>query len=138
MKINKISPEQELALLAIANKYYPHSRFKLTVKVETDCIEIDFEGFFNEQAISPRPFSDPCNKYYRTENRDFSIQFFPGQTLFVQGFWRSALLVLGYRPSETALWSDEGEIISRPYPDGDKFEAIAIELYPLLARFLPS
>jgi hypothetical protein len=31
--------------------------------------------------------------------------------------------------------SEEGEEISNPYPDGDKFEAIAASLYPILQQY---
>ena len=33
--------------------------------------------------------------------------------------------------------NEDGEEISRPYPDGDEFETIAAFLYPILQQYFP-
>ncbi|MEH2003484.1 MAG: hypothetical protein V7L00_33080 [Nostoc sp.] len=52
--------------------------------------------------------------------------------LFLSGDWHEVTLTLHYSLAGGCSWWDEGVRIARPHPHGDKLEAIAQEMYPLL------
>ncbi len=134
MQTNQISLETEIALIAIAKEHYPYAHFKLNSNVEENWANIDFVAYLTESALCERPYTDPCHTRYQIDSSSFGISFNPQSTfLFVFGDWRGASLTLHYDGHEY-LWSDEGKDIPRPYPDGDKFEAIAKQIYPILIK----
>lgn len=134
MQTNQISPETEIALIRILKKYYPHAHFEIISKIEKTWVDIDFKGYFTESALIERPYPSPYDQWYRLDECDFSISFAPQKNfLFMVGNWRGAILTLHYDNNDY-VWSDEGEVIPRPYPDGDKFEVIAQEMHPILIK----
>ncbi|MGB3754995.1 MAG: hypothetical protein WBA07_01290 [Rivularia sp. (in: cyanobacteria)] len=45
-------------------------------------------------------------------------------------------MTLIYESHKNFIWmNDDGEEIPRPYPDGLKFENMALDLYPLLTHY---
>jgi hypothetical protein len=133
---HQILPETELLLMQIAEKHYPRTHFKVISRFEFEVdnwIEIDFLAYLSE-STNERPYSDPFHKYYRRDRFDFNVAFsLKDSRLFVSSNWREVILTLQYSLSDCSWW-DEGEIIPRPYPHGDKLEAIAKEIYPLLIK----
>ena len=137
MSLSTLPIEFELTAAKISSDHYPHSRFKLTVEIEKSFIKIDFQGYFTE-SLNPknRPYSNPISEVYRNNKVDFRL-FWSGEHLALSGRWRTAILSLEYTPIRQEWLNEDGEEISRPYPDGDKFEAIAASLYPILQQYFP-
>ncbi|MCC5636357.1 hypothetical protein LC593_10895 [Nostoc sp. CHAB 5844] len=134
-QINQISPETEFALVQIAQKYFSGNRFKVVSKVEKDWVEIDFSAYLCEAICDDHPHPDPCHPYYQADKFDFDVVFAPSdKTIFISSWWRNSLLTLSYSP-DSCSWTEEGEDRRCPYPDGENFEAIASEMYPLLIKF---
>ena len=129
--------ELELIAAKICADQYPHSRFKLTAKIEHDDLQINFEGY-STQGLDPKysPYPDPTHPYYRNSAIDFSINWRYGM-LGLSGLWRSEILSIEYSPSSLEWMNEDCETIPTPYPDGDKFEAIAAALYPMMVRHFP-
>ncbi|RCJ15037.1 hypothetical protein A6S26_34720 [Nostoc sp. ATCC 43529] len=126
--------ELELAASQIAAQHYPHRRFKLIYEIKNNFIDIEFQGYYIEEFVGSRNRSRPSNPihdFYRDKTADFKVAYGYGQ-LSISGWWRTAILTFDYN---TKSWSNEdGEEITCPYPDGEKFEQIAAALYPLLQQ----
>ncbi|MBH8565921.1 hypothetical protein I8748_27770 [Nostoc sp. CENA67] len=124
--------ELELAASQIAAQYYPHRRFKLVSKIGSNCVDIEFQGYYTEKCVTQKR-SNPTDDFYRDKTIDFTVGYGYGQ-LSISAWWRGAILAFDYN---TKSWSNEdGEDISCPYPDGEEFEQIAAELYPLLQKLV--
>ncbi|MEA5600393.1 hypothetical protein [Nostoc sp. UHCC 0252] len=137
MTLSTLPIEFELAAAKILSTHYPHSRFKLTAEIDKGFLKIDFQGYFTESSDPKnRPYSNPINEFYRNKKIDFRL-FWSGEHLALSGWWRTAILSLEYTPIRQEWLNEDGEEISRPYPDGDKFEAIANSLYPILQQYFP-
>jgi hypothetical protein len=124
--------ELELAASQIAAQHYPHRGYKLVYTLESNFIDIQFQGYLAE-SFNPRnrPSNNPTDDFYRYKEIDFTVSYGNGQ-LSLSGWWRRAILTFDYN---TQSWSNEdGEEISCPYPDGEEFEQIAAALYPLLQQ----
>jgi hypothetical protein len=137
MSLSTLPIEFELTAAKISSAHYPHSRFKLIAEIEKELLIIDFKGYLTE-SFNPkkRPYSNPINEAYRNKNVDFRL-FWSGEHLALSGWWRTAILSLEYTPMRQEWLNEDGGEISRPYPDGDKFEAIATSLYPILQQHFP-
>ncbi|MEH2086018.1 hypothetical protein [Nostoc sp.] len=137
MSLSTLPIEFELAAAQISSIHYPHSRFKLTAEFKKEFLIIDFQGYFTE-TFDPknRPDSNPISEVYRNKKVDFRL-FWSGEHLALSGWWRTAILSLEYTPIRQEWLNEDGEEILRPYPDGDKFEAIAASLYPILQQYFP-
>ncbi|GBE93864.1 hypothetical protein [Nostoc cycadae] len=137
MSLSTLPIEFELTAAKILSAHYLHSRFKLTAEIEKGLLVIDFQGYFTE-TFDPknRPYANPVNEFYRNNKVDFRL-FWGSEHLALSGWWRNAILSLEYTPIQQEWLNEDGEEISRPYPDGDKFEAIAASLYPILQRYFP-
>lgn len=137
MNESTIPLELELRASEIAASFFPNTRYSLRAKVNTDYIEIEFRGFFTEEFDpTNRPYQNPSDDYYRNRNTDFSLTYFPNkEALILSGWWRRALLSLCYNTNQKMWLTEDGDEITRPYPDGDKFESIAAELITLLHKY---
>lgn len=131
MNESTIPLELELRASEIAASFFPNTRYSLNTKINTDCIEIEFRGFFTEEFDpTNRPYQNPTDDYYRNRNADFSLTYFShGEALTLSGWWRGALLSLHYNTNQKMWQTEDGDEIRRPYPDGDKFESIAALTY---------
>lgn len=134
MNLSDLSLELELAVCAIAAQAYAHTRYKLIVKISEDFITIEFQGYFTEQ-FNPknRPDPNPNSNLYRNPRVDFSLNYFKDE-LILGGWWRGAILSLYYSPNQHFWLNEDGNEIASPYPDGDRFESMAAQLYPLLKQ----
>ena len=133
-----VLPETELILIQIAEKHYPHTHFRIipefNFKID-NWIEMNFLAYLSESTSGDRPHSNPFHKYYRRDRFDFNLAFALKDTrLFLSGDWHEVTLTLQYSLSDGCSWWDEGDRIARPRPHGDKLEAIAQEMYPLLRQ----
>ncbi|MBD2303485.1 hypothetical protein [Nostoc sp. FACHB-190] len=139
MRVQRISPETEILLVQIAEKHYPRTRFKAIEQLQFTVdrwVEIDFIAYLSESAATAedKPFSNPFHNYYRRDRFDFNVSFsLVDNFLLVSGNWHDVILTLKYRPSGYS-WLDESENVPRPSPHGDKLEAIAQEMHPLLIK----
>lgn len=129
--------ELELAVLEIATSAYSNTRYSFTTKIEKYSIDIEFEGFFTENFDhSNRPYQDPSSNFYRNPKVDFSITYFyESKCLIVSGWWRRCMLSLYYEKASFLWLNEDGEEIVRPYPDGDRFEDMAVKLLPILQKY---
>lgn len=134
--MQSLPAEFELAASQIAAKHYPFARYKLYAQVSKDDIKIEFIGYYTENFDpNNRPIDNPTDEFYRNSKIDFTLGYGYNR-LHLSGWWRSSLLSLEYQTPEEFLWiNEDGEDIPRPYPDGDKFESIAMELYPLSQKY---
>ena len=137
MNSSTLPLEFELTVLKIAAQTYPNTRHSLTPDISKNCICIEFKGFFTIKfKPENRPYSNPIHDFYRNPNADFLIMYFPnGEHLIVSGWWRGAILSLHYDASALHWQTDDGDEITRPVPDGDRFEHIAAELHPILQKY---
>ncbi|BAU04442.1 MULTISPECIES: hypothetical protein [Nostocales] len=127
--------EFEFSASKIAAAHHPNTRFKLIAEIKKDFLRIDFQGYFTENfAPKNRPYSNPINDSYRNKRVDFWLLWSSGE-LALSGWWRTEILSLEYTPFMQSWSNEDGEEIARPYPDGDKFEAIAASLYPILQQY---
>ncbi|BAY42336.1 hypothetical protein NIES2111_67590 (plasmid) [Nostoc sp. NIES-2111] len=135
MSLSTLPIEFELAVAKILEAIYPHSRFKLTAEIDKGLLKIDFQAYFTE-SFNPknRPYFNPIHDFYRNDKIDFCL-FWSSEHLALSGWWRNAILSLEYTPMWQEWLNEDGEEISRPYPDGDEFEAIAASLYPILQQY---
>lgn len=105
------------------------------IYVIVDFIRIDFQGYFTENfAPKNRSYFNPINDYYRNKKVELWLLWSSGQ-LALSGWWRTEILSLEYTPFMQSWSNENGDKIARPYPDGDKFEAIAASLYPILQQY---
>ena len=135
MSVQYLPIEFELAASQIAAKYYSFARYRLSAQIDKDDINIEFIAYYREE-FNPanRPVDNPTDEFYRNNKIDFTFNYNYNR-LSLSGWWRSSLLSVGYQAPEGFLWiNEDGEDIPGPYPDGDKFESIAVELYPLLKK----
>ena len=96
---------------------------------------MNFVAYLSESASGDRPHSNPFHKYYRRDRFDFNLAFAlkdKDTRLFLSGDWHEVTLTLHYSLAGGCSWWDEGDVVARPHPHGDKLEAIAQEMYPLL------
>lgn len=136
MNIQSLPLEFELAASQIAAQHYNAARYKLIPTISSNSIDIEFQGYFTEK-FDPRnrPEPNPTDKFYRNEKIDFTL-FYSYNRLSLSGWWRSAILSVEYTANNEYTWiNEDGEEITRPYPDGDKFEIIMAQLYPLLQQY---
>lgn len=135
MSLSNLPIEFELTTAKILSAHYLHSRFRLTAKIEKGLLLIDFQGYFTE-TFDPknRLYPNPMSEVYRNKKVDFRL-FWGSEHLALSGWWRNAILSLEYTPIRQEWLNEDGEQISRPYPDGDKFEIIAASLYPILQQY---
>jgi hypothetical protein len=133
--MSTIPIEFELAAAKILSAHYPHSRFKLIAEIEKGFLAINFQGYYSE-SYDPknRLYSNPISEVYRNEKIDFRL-FWGSEHLALSSWWKTAILSFEYTPMQHEWLNEDGEEISRPYPDGDKFEAIAAFLYPILQQY---
>ncbi|BAY87881.1 hypothetical protein NIES267_74050 (plasmid) [Calothrix parasitica NIES-267] len=141
MNIDIIPIEFEFKALQIATKYYPYARFKLIPKqLDNSEVWFLFKAFYKEQIFSGSSCKSSINyidNKYQMNAINFDI-WFGEESLLISSFWRRSLLTLIYEDSKSFAWmSDDGEKISRPYPDGLKFENMAVDLYPLAKYYFP-
>ena len=124
--------ELELAASKIAAQRYPHRCFKLIYQIVNNFIDIEFQGYYTEDFVSSRNRpANPTDNFYRDQKIDFTVGY-GNNRLSLSAWWRGAILTFDYN---TKYWSNEdGEEIACPYPDGEQFEIIAAELYPLLQK----
>lgn len=142
MNKSLIPIEFELAAIQIAQAHFPWLRFKVAPMLEKGRVynrssdAIYFEAYFKKSLID----SDPLHQI--NYDPSFNFHLLPGKRLIqISGWWRNQVLTLIYAPSDPEPydkhWQNEKDLaISRPYPDGDKFEAMAIVLFPLVQKYL--
>ncbi len=135
MNVSVIPIEFEFRALQIAAKYYPYARFKLLLKkLDEYEVSVLFKAFYKEQS-----FNKGCINYINDNLQMNTIDFdiwFDEDSLLISSFWRRSLLTLIYEGNKFFAWmSDDGAKISRPYPDGLKFENMAVDLYPLTKHY---
>jgi hypothetical protein len=135
MSLSTLPIQIEIAIAKILSAHYFHSHFKLTSQIEKEFLIIDFHGYFTE-SFDPknRPYPNPISEVYRNKKIDFRL-FWGSEHLALSSWWRNAILSLEYTPIGQEWLNEDGEEIPRPYPDGDKFEAIAASLYPILQQY---
>lgn len=120
--------ELELAASQIAAQHYPHRRFKLVSKIGSNCVDIEFQGYYTEKCVTQKRLN-PTDDFYRDKKIDFTVGYGYGK-LSISGWWRGAILSFELN---SKIWiNEDGEEIACPYPDGEKFEKIATALYSLL------
>lgn len=85
----------ELQANAIAAGAYPHTRYSLICELDSDCVSIEFKGFFTEQFDpNNRPYQNPTDEYYRNSKADFSLMYFLARGyLILSGWWRGYTIV---------------------------------------------
>lgn len=139
-----LPPEIEFKAATITTKQYPHTRYELRLLEgeEEGYITIDFFGYFTESFCPElRLHPDPTHAWYRHPSVDFWVSWrSEDKSLTIYGWWRSEILSFEYSPKSQSWQStdEENENITRPYPDGERFEAIAVELYPLFCEWMDS
>lgn len=138
MNIDIIPIEFEFKALQIAAKYYPNARFKLMLKkIDKYEVSLLFKAFYKEQENTSICDTNYIHNKHQMSAIDFDI-WFSENSLLISSFWRRSLLTLIYEGDKTFSWmNDDGEKISRPYPDGLKFENMALDLYPLTKHYFP-
>lgn len=78
MNSSTLPLEFELQANAIASETYPHTRYSLISEINSDCVSIEFKGFFTvEFDPKNRPHQNPTDDYYRRPSADFSLMYFP-------------------------------------------------------------
>ena len=137
MNSSTLPLEFELQANAVAAQAYPHTRYSLICELDSDCVSIEFKGFFTEQFDpNNRPYQNPTDEYYRNSKADFSLMYFLARGhLILSGWWRGSLLSLHYSPAGQLWHNEDGDEINRPIPDGDRFESMALSLHPLLQKY---
>ncbi|MHC0068775.1 hypothetical protein ACWATR_38940 [Nostoc sp. UIC 10890] len=137
MSLSTLPIEFELAAAKILSVHYLHSCFKLTAEIKKEFLIINLQGYSTD-TFDPknRLYSNPISEVYRNKKVDFRL-FLSGEHLALSGWWRTAILSLEYTPIRQEWLNEDGEEILRPYPDGDKFEAIAASFYPILQQYFP-
>lgn len=134
MRPERISPATEILLMQVAEKHYPRTRFRVFERPQFTVdrwVEIDFWAYLSENATD-RPYKDPFHKYYRRDKLDFNVSYsLMDNYLLLSSEWRELTLTLRYTPTKLSWW-DEGDEIPRPSPHGDKLEAVAKDMYPIL------
>ncbi len=132
--IQTLPLETELAVIKVATQYNPNTRYNIATEINEYEVKIEFEGFYTESCHpTNRPYKDPNHQFYRNPKVDFWIQYFrESKRLVVCGWWRTCILTFHYGKSSQFWINEDGERRTTPYPDGDKFEAIASELLPIL------
>ncbi|AFZ11336.1 hypothetical protein Cri9333_0356 [Crinalium epipsammum PCC 9333] len=138
--ITQLPLETQLAISQILEEHYQHRRFNLTtdVKMTYSFVEIEFKCYYAE-SFDPtnRPYPNPFHEFYRARNIDFDLHW-GNLELCLSSWWKSEIFSLYYKPDSCCRWlGEEGDVISRPHPDGEKFEAIAASLYPIMLKHFP-
>jgi hypothetical protein len=125
--------ELELSALKIAAEAYSNTRYSITNKVDNYSINMLFEGFFTENfQPNNHLYKNISSDFYRNPEVNFSLfYFFESKCLIMSGLWRRCILSLHYEPCSFSWINEDGEEIARPYPDGERFEAIALKLHPI-------
>ncbi|MBD2441609.1 hypothetical protein [Nostoc sp. FACHB-110] len=134
--------EFELAAIQIARTHFPWLRFKISFIQEKGRVynrssdTIYFEAYFQNSLINDEPLHKL--NYYPS----FNFSLLPGKRLIqLSGWWRNQVLTFTYAPLDpkpyNKYWQNEENLaVSCPYPDGDKFEQMAIALFPLVQEYL--
>lgn len=138
MNINIIPIEFEFKALQIAAKYYPNARFQLMLqKIDKYEVSLLFKAFYKQQENTSIFHINYIDNKHQMSAINFDI-WFGENSLLISSFWRRSLLTLIYEGDKAFSWmSDDGEKTSRPYPDGLKFENMAVDLYPLIKHYFP-
>ncbi|AVH63921.1 MULTISPECIES: hypothetical protein [Nostoc] len=140
---NVIIPiEFELAAIKIAQAHFPWLRFKVSPIQEKGRVynrssdAIYFEAYFQNSLIDYDPLHK--NNYYPS----FNFYLLPGKRLIqLSGWWRNQVLTFIYAPLDPEPYNkhwqnDKNLAVPCPYPDGDKFEQMAIALFSLVQEYL--
>lgn len=138
MNIDTIPIEFEFKALQIAAKYHPNARFELILqKMDKYEVSLLFKAFYKQQENIATASTNCIYNKHQMSAINFDI-WFSENSLLIFSYWRRSLLTLIYEEDKTFSWlSDNGEKISRPYPDGLKFENMALDLYPLTKHYFP-
>ncbi|AFZ11332.1 hypothetical protein Cri9333_0351 [Crinalium epipsammum PCC 9333] len=138
MMITALPLETETAITQILSKHYPSSHycFKIMSIVEDSIADIIFEGYYTKTFTpTSRPSPDCFTKNNRNTNLDFSLYYdHCDRHLKLSSRWKGELLSLSYKPPSSIWTGESANVIYRPYPDGDKFEAIATSLYEIMLK----
>ncbi|AFZ11323.1 hypothetical protein Cri9333_0341 [Crinalium epipsammum PCC 9333] len=115
-------------------EHFPKCKFRLTTNVEIkySSVNIKLEGYFTED-FENRPYCDPLHDYYRNSDHDISLCW-NTEKLILLGGLKAKMLALEYASSSCIWIEKEGGVIARPHPNGEKFEAIAEALYPIMSE----
>ncbi|WP_414620801.1 hypothetical protein [Calothrix sp. CCY 0018] len=137
MNLEIIPIEFELKALQIAAKSYTCARFKLVQKsFDRNILNIEFKAYYNQQSCSNRSKINPTDDSYKINSIDFDVWFDSEERLLISSFWRRSLLTLVHGGDNNFYWmNDDGKELPQPYPDGSKFENMALDLYPLMKHY---
>jgi hypothetical protein len=153
MERAKVLPEQSMKpirsafqeqLRQVAERHYPDTRFEIlplpsrprppSLGAGTHEQWFSFRGYCRLASTVLSPAT------YRRSDRDFELFLSSGEHTCValSGWWRSLHIAYLWAAEETMWVTDDGQIVSRPFPDGLEFEQMAHSFLRLLLEQLIS